>query len=635
MPLPKLQRTNDLKLPVRLSAREVIEISDDMTVIPGVLFKEREWNLRPPDNPRMEHIPDAEVVLRWDIYCAEMPPQLENDLKIYAYILIKHYGLLLEKGPLHPKTIVIDVRNLAKFFYAAYSACGVTMLSDFTKSVCFKAVGKEGAHLSLRAALKRLIHPEMQKVLRTGPLSLSNNDVGKLNYRGPRPESGYQTLPTDLFFVLSSVSEGKIAEFMKLAEIDRTSSKSAITLQQCFPANLTKLLEMLQVLKTDRHELKTYGKESGSRSELLALQRSRFVSRFGVEKGIVYEYIDNAQMAAIAVIFLYTGFRYGAGITLKIGCIKVTNGFFEIVGTDNKNKRQTASVNHDRWVATPLMVDAVKILEHFAFYMDTDNLFLSVNKIGNNENRKMMTNKTLNDRFKRYLERIDFDGTYQGWNLHCHQFREGLTYQLIRAGAKLPYISMQLKHITYAAAQLSNDLPSEVTLRYGNMPKALLAGATGELRNRVSEEIAESLWGEKKRFAGGGAEKHVQRTEAFFQGMGLSGEERAEYIRNRAKQGIPLFVTGTGVCNKNFSSPEKVLNSPPPCLGDLHCNPFDCDNAITPETHRTAIEKRLSNAQTKALEAVDVGVREFHSSLATRYQAMLSQLDGTVNHECK
>lgn len=619
----------------RLESRDIIEISEDTIVLPGIVVKDKEWDLRPIGNLRMENTPDAEVVLRWEVYCSDMPPTLISVLKKYACMVVKHYGRISLKQPLSPKTIVTDARHLAKLFAAAYWECGVTQLSQFTKSVCAKAIGEDGAHVSLRAALLRLVHPEMVKVLETGPMPIGVGDIRKLKYRMPKGDSGYETLPTDLFFFLSATCEAKIIEYMNLIKIEPTEPKQQSHFIEAPPAYFSDLVDVMKALKANRQEAKRLLAAGHSRSDISDEHFRRLKTQFGVDMDAVQRYLNDIQMAATIFIFLYTGFRYGAGISLKKGCVHMTNGFFEIVGIDNKNKRQSASVYIDRWVATPAMVDAIKVLEHLASYLNTDNLFVSVNGTGDLDDRNVMTNKTLNDRLKGYLRQNDVDGLYGSWNLHSHQFREGLTYQLIRAGAKLPYISMQLKHMTYAAAQLSNDLPSQVTLRYGNIPKALLSSATGELKNRVSEEIAESLWGENKHFAGGGAEKHVQRTEAFFQGMGLSGEERVEYIHNRAKQGIPLFFTGTGVCGKNFSSPDKVRDNPPPCLGDLRCNPFDCDNAITPETHRIAIELRLLKARNQAFQAIDADVQQFHRSLEVRYQSMLDQLDCVDNNDQK
>ncbi|MBC8752172.1 MULTISPECIES: hypothetical protein [Paraburkholderia] len=139
-------------------------------------------------------------------------------------------------------------------------------------------------------------------------------------------------------------------------------------------------------------------------------------------------------------------------------------------------------------------------------------------------------------------------------------------------------------------------------------------------------EMASGLWGEGKNFAGAGADAHKKRVEAFFQGMALFGESRREYIQKLAKNPLPIFVSGVGVCTLNLAVPNELLETPP-CLGDLHCNPRDCDNSVVPATHREAIEKRLARNKLKASDPTLAHAKHFYLEQVAIYESMLNQLE--------
>lgn len=84
------------------------------------------------------------------------------------------------------------------------------------------------------------------------------------------------------------------------------------------------------------------------------------------------------------------------------------------------------------------------------------------------------------------------------------QFREGLAEQMARMHVKMPYASMQLKHLAVSSQRALRGLPADITMRYGNYPRTLLSTVVGvDAVARIKTEQARSLFGAQRAFAGG------------------------------------------------------------------------------------------------------------------------------------
>lgn len=97
-------------------------------------------------------------------------------------------------------------------------------------------------------------------------------------------------------------------------------------------------------------------------------------------------------------------------------------------------------------------------------------------------------------------------------------------------------------------------------------------------------------------FAGGGAAIHVERTEAFFAGLGLYGESRGTYLNKFVEFGGTLIRTGVGWCVRNHVDPRKLKEELPPCIGDLNCNPYICKYSVVPESRVADVIDQYRNA---------------------------------------
>lgn len=145
----------------------------------------------------------------------------------------------------------------------------------------------------------------------------------------------------------------------------------------------------------------------------------------------------------------------------------------------------------------------------------------------------------------------------------------------------------------------------------------VVANATGMRAFQAARvKIANDLYGEGRRFAGGGAALHVKRTEAFFKGIGLEGKAREKYIAKLSESGGNEIRTGVGYCLRNHVDPQKLKEAAPPCIGDLNCNPHTCVHSVVPEGRKADVIARYRNA-VKQLASPD------QSHLLTHWQAQM------------
>jgi hypothetical protein len=142
----------------------------------------------------------------------------------------------------------------------------------------------------------------------------------------------------------------------------------------------------------------------------------------------------------------------------------------------------------------------------------------------------------------------------------------------------------------------------------------------------TSNEVLQNLYGEGRKFAGGGAARHVERTEGFFKGLGLEGEDREAYISDMAKSGVAFVRTGVGWCIRNHTKPPVLNEIQPPCIGDLNCNPHTCKHSVVPESRKSDVISRYLNALKMLNSPEQTHLKSHWEAERDAYEAMLQQL---------
>jgi hypothetical protein len=353
----------------------------------------------------------------------------------------------------------------------------------------------------------------------------------------------------------------------------------------------------------------------------------QFEGEFGIPVRLFIAYLRLVHAAALSFVALYTGMRASELRLLRTNGLFSKNGAYYIRTTVSKHRPLANAVDCDRWVATDSLVDAMTCLQILSAingspFLSRQPSFQAAE--GAHAAPKPPNLIGITAGLQEYFRTVVRVGPYATWNLTLQQFREGLAEQMARMHLKMPYASMQLKHLVVSSQRALRGLPANITMRYGNYPRTLLSTLVGvDSVARVKTEQVNSLFGAQRAFAGGGAEQHRAKVEAYFAGMGLEGKEREEFIAKIAPH-VSVYASGIGFCSLNLLNEREP--SVPPCLGDLQCNPFDCSNSVVPAYNRPAITVRLEKCD-EALASGAVLDRERLQRLHDAYTAMLRQLD--------
>lgn len=547
-------------------------------------------------------------------YC--LTEEIVEDLKIATVIYAVNPEVIanarLKKKILDPKTVKGRVDVLAKFFstviqfYKSQYNQQIKHLSEITFEAvksCISSYPGSGAHL--KAALKLISDPTIQKNL-SSPLQWTIFDINSQSIRWPATvlKGPIPTLTDDQFTFLMSYCRKKILEFKQALGLAIHDCDSNMEFN--FKSGIHKEAVDFYYEKAKRN------KPYDSRTFL-----KNFKIRVGEIKRLLYE----AQSASIMTILLLTGMRDTETKYLMTGCLENNHGYWFLKSKVVKHRPKDTPIA-EGWLAIDLVIDAYDILQFFCNKTDNNYLFSTPLWIKNKKRITGYSGSSVNDKLQRFIKHIDQYKLFHGWQFSMHQCRETLVYQLARQEVGIPFISMQLKHFH----SKFNRMPNQVTAGYGNYRRELLSGIAAR-KPLAKENALLEVYGENSKFAGGGAEAHKTRIDAFFKGMGLYGKDRENYIRKMAISGAKLMPTSIGSCTKNFTE-TKEGDLPPPCYGDYQCDP-DCSNHVISKSGANVLKTRSELAKRQAAHETNDKFKIIWLGLAEKLDKHASKLNST------
>ncbi len=627
------------------------EFDPDLPVTPRSRFQDSQWNWFDRNNPRFKVLPERKLRIDWPEVdrgrldtgltakktakslrsgILLLPTEIVEDLKRAFYIIILFPSLVRgkRKRVKKPITIVAEIRQCINFISHVYQeklkgvSRNVTVkLSDITVTDIQKAIATYPYRLAEMKAVLVLLASEIVQVnLKHGRLQCTTQDIKRLRWPKKKEDEPLLSLPDGLFALLSNSSADLIHQFHLLLgnttrEIPTKSAKSNLTKRNwpAFPQIFESYLERRQIVRVKGRKW-------------AANHTRKFVKTFGFEPRILSQFLIDVRVAAFQIILLYTGMRYSELASLRRDCLITRNGITLLKSTLIKRQPSNLPIDLDEWVAIPIVEDAVHALKVMS--RCTFNRFLVSNfdtvRVGGDESPLSL--KGLTWCLNVYLNKVDELGIWKHWELTPHQYKHGLAYQLAQADVGLPYITRQLKHYHSLLSERSYKINPTTTV-YGMQRQRIVANATGMRAFQAARvKMANDLYGEGRRFAGGGAALHVKRTEAFFKGIGLEGKAREKYIAKLSESGGNEIRTGVGYCLRNHVDPQKLKEAAPPCIGDLNCNPHTCVHSVVPEGRRADVIARYRNAA-KQLASPDQSHLKTHwQAELEAYSAMLEQL---------
>lgn len=614
-------------------------------------YGDKEWDWTDEENDRLKATSNPSIRFNWDKvtigsdaclkailqnnqrFLAMLPEEILEDIRRGIFIfmmfptLIKFTGKHSNEGN-KAITIVQHIRAAVNFFSHIYlesklqsGMSHIRALSDISLTDIRNAIETYPYWLEqVKTVLYVFGNEVVNKNLKYGALQWNYLDIKNLRWPPVKESQPIKSFPEPLFRLISNKSCDLVGEFLGLLGIELKDSKAGIKNIEARKQQWPRFSEMFESYIERRNIIRIKGPGYAT------THSSAYAEEFGSWPKEMLDFLFDVQCAAQNIILLYTGMRYSEAAMLHTNCLIKRGKVCLIKSTVTKGKRTNLPIDDDEWVAIDIVQDALHALEQLSRCTFNKFLFSNFDTVKDGDIESPVSNRGFHHRMNEFLKRIDTDKQWADWVLSSHQYRQSLIYQLARAEVGLPYITRQLHHFHSRFHEASNRVNPASTV-YGMQKERLIGNVTGlnALKN-TNNEILQSLYGEGRKFAGGGAALHVERTEGFFKGLGLEGEEREAYITNMAKSGVALVRTGVGWCGRNHTKPPVPNEVLPPCIGDLNCNPHTCKHSIVPESRKSDVISHYLNA-IKMLKSPDQAHLKSHwEAKRDAYAAMLKDL---------
>ncbi|ENY7397831.1 hypothetical protein ACF1N6_001751 [Vibrio vulnificus] len=290
--------------------------------------------------------------------------------------------------------------------------------------------------------------------------------------------------------------------------------------------------------------------------------------------------INKAFYSALWVIGSLMGARPNVYSDLEIdSCLDLKDN--TIVSEEHKGRDNRWNLFNDRWVAVPIMIDALKVVELIGGKVFQNTyVFANVDTLKPNDINTPMPNLTHTIK-SAFLVLTGLSDKDIPTKLNGYVFRHSLAHQMFRADVGLPVISYQLKHIVSATDELSRKgKVSQTTIGYGGIANQLTSvsgkSKSLDLRHVAELEAVKANFDPNGKYMGGKADEHLSNIKKFFNGCMEAGYSEEEIYEAMVDQGIAIINVGSGYC---FGGVEDFDDSLP-CIGGLRCNPVRCRNAI-------------------------------------------------------
>jgi len=636
---------------LNLIDNSIFHFHSNLPVSKSSKFGDSVWNWNIEHNARLKMINEGRIKFDWDAatigteaflnaekqitqaFSRKLPPKIIEDLKraFFLYIVFPNlagYTRKTKNNERKATTIVGIINATVNFLSYLYiqnelpnGSSRIQTIEDIKVSDLRNAQ-KTYPYIfkDVRKGLFILTSEVVVKNYKCGQPQWNWKDIKNIFRKCDKPTENIKPLHSDLFTLLSNESREYIIEFLEsLGETSKDKKKDEMIAQK---DDFLFTEESFEYYVSQRRVI--IEKNPTAVSNFLTVFRKKYGS---TQKA--YYYLTKVQTAAMVIILLYTGMRYSEAASIRKGCLVNRNGIYLIKSTLIKGQPTNLPIDYDEWIAIDIVQDAVKTLEQITRF--TNNSFLLSNLLTRRKHWKEcgISNGGLTDRLRAFLLVVDKDKIWESWGLSPHQFRHGLVWQLARAEVGIPYITRQLHHFYHKIAEASYKI-NQTTLVYGLQKDRLLNNATGlNAQNEASLEVMNALYGEGRKFAGGGAALHVKRTEGFFRGEGKEGKSREKYIENLTKSGVSPVRHGIGYCLRNHSnpSPDEVT---PPCIGDFNCNP-ECQHCVIPESRKNDLIRNFINTKKNISAPEKSHLKKYYEEKLESFGLMLQQLGVNID----
>ncbi|GHE92336.1 site-specific integrase [Thalassotalea profundi] len=294
----------------------------------------------------------------------------------------------------------------------------------------------------------------------------------------------------------------------------------------------------------------------------------------------VRRYINEVYYSSAYLISQLAGMRPEEMCELILSkCLNVHDGFDVLVSNVKKNKFENLKLFDDKWVAIPIMKDAVQAASLISSLKNNDYLFSNVDTVSPDDIPTNMNPTGIRHFFGNFLNIVLGKDRTEQIIFTPYMIRHTLAYQLHRIELGLPFISFQLKHIVdKVGSYTSMGAASNTTLGYGEIADNIVLdkAKSKKIRRYAEVERVKNIMDPNGTYVGPKATEHKERVQKVFQGYMEAGYSKDEIFDAMAEQGLAVINVGAGFCFGGVEDYDESL----PCIGSLRCNPNRCSNAI-------------------------------------------------------
>ncbi|MGG1554096.1 tyrosine-type recombinase/integrase [Paenibacillus ferrarius] len=582
-------------------------------------FEDDMWDFRDRSKQRLNSVSDDSLVFNWAKWSQGLTKEIIEDLKIITFFLLKVPRVYSNKqfrggNGYKINTVTSMVATLVRFLeHVVTEKClGMVGISGGTVFSTLEEIQFEDlrdgidtfeyAKYGLKQALLFVCNPVSKQYVKY-PVEWIPADVENLHFTRKSKNKSFerysnQPLDDHFFRFLSRQATEDVYSFLQKLNITSTSHPAT---EEALFEHCPDLSQMFEDYVAIRESDKKYSLIVGRRTQATNLERQIFLRKYQITVNDFSRKLSRLHKAAIYLLIQYTGVRYSESISFKVGCLrKLDTGQFVVVGTQTKFIPTNIPIDKDQWIACPIVIDAVTVLEQLTRF--TFNQYL-VSKIfavyRDDTDLKPMSRTGLTNALLDYVKEIDTRHQFceKAHMISLHRLRHTLALQMIRAELGIPYITYHLKHLHNAVSAFRTV--NDVTIGYGGISKEIFNNATAI--RQTQRELAKSLYHPDSPVEGGDKENFRKRREEFFQGMMMAGWEIDEILDHLASNSLPFADVGLGYCGgkKDIVKPSGKVEHPP-CVGQLQCNPNQCHNAVI-TIEKIPVWKKVLEENTKKL----------------------------------
>ena len=299
------------------------------------------------------------------------------------------------------------------------------------------------------------------------------------------------------------------------------------------------------------------------------------------------QYINFVSYSACYLVAQYTGMRPSELAEILVeSCIEQENDYWLLISNVIKHRQGLAKLFDDKWIAIPIVRDAIRAACLIAKVKQNPYLFSNVDTVAQGAEPASMTSTGITFQFRAFFEEILTDEEYETLTFSPYTLRHTLAHHMARAELGLPFISHQLKHfgdLVGGAGQ--NKAFSEVSLGYGAIAAILSKGGRSGGKTPLQmaeEEYITSFCDPDGNYAGPNAQTHKARMKKVFDGYMAAGYTKEQIITQMVKKRLAIINVGQGFC---YGMKREEHDESLPCIGSLRCNPIRCKNAVVSKVH--------------------------------------------------